>query len=296
MSSMVPEIPETLSPYWLRLYGHWIHLEGIQPANSVAPGRSFSELVTVDGYRYVQRAPRGPRTWSLPYDLATAAATAALESAAYDLNFDDPDMRTLFLDTNDARVNMVPPDLLTAWRNPAATSGPLVFNVGESEGLPIWLPTYDGDGAVTTRSIEIPVRAGVTYTATVWTTFGTGTTAIAVSGAAVASANGLNGSTAAAPHQATVTVTPVADGILTVTVTIGFTAGLMVYEGDCPPTKYRAGRRMPCSISVQDPTLGNNPIFPNQVNCSPCALPRESTTFTLQEVAMDTTTPFDVGV
>lgn len=292
MSVLAPEIQETYSPYWLRLYGHWVHLEGIQPENDATPNRAFSELVTVDGHRYVQRAPRGPRTWNLAYDRATAAATAALESAAYDLNFDDPAMRTLFLDTNDAAINMVPPDLISLWRNPNATSGPLVFNVGESEGQPIWLPTYDGDGVLTYRAVDIPVRAGVTYTATAWTTLGTGVVAVQVTGAAAGVANGLNGSTAASPHQATVVFTPVADGTVSVQTTMGFTAGLMVYEGDCPPNAYRAGRRTPCSISVQDPTLSINPIFPRR-DCDPCALPRESSTFVLQEVGMDAVTPFE---
>jgi len=292
MSVLAPEIQETYSPYWLRLHGHWVHLEGIQPENDVVSNRDFSELVTVDGHRYVQRAPRGPRTWNLAYDRATAAATAALESAAYDYNFNDPSMRTLFLDTNDAKVNMVPPDLLSLWRNLNVTSGPLVYNVGESEGQPIWLPTYDGDGVLGYRIVSIPVRAGVTYTATAWTTLGTGVVAVQVTGAAAGVANGLNGSTVANPHQATVVFTPVADGTVDVRTTVGFTAGLMVYEGDCAPASYRAGRRTPCSISVQDPALAINPIFPRQ-NCDPCALPRESSTFVLQEVGVDAVTPFE---
>jgi hypothetical protein len=295
MSTLAPEIQETFSPYWLRLHGHWVHLEGVQPENDVVPNRAFSELTTVDGYRYVQRAPRGPRTWNLAYDRATAAATAALEAAAYDYNFDDPNMRTLFLDTNDAEVNMVPPDLITSWSNPNFTSGPLVFNVGESEGQPIWLPTYDGDGVSSYRALDIPVRGGVTYTATAWTTLPSGNVALQISGAAVDSANGAAGATEANPHQATIVFTPVADGVVTVETAVGFTAGLMVYEGDCEPNAYRAGRRTPCSIAVLDPALSINPIFPRQ-NCDPCALPRETSTFVLQEVAMDAITPLDVGV
>lgn len=280
--SNAPNILDTQSPYWLRLYGRWIHLNGIMPVNDVEPGRSFSELVTVDGYRYEQRAPRGPRAWELPYRFGTAAATAVLEAAAYGIVLNDAASgHTLFLDTNQAKVNMVPPDLLSTWRNPNVTSGPLVFNVGESEGQPIWLPTYDGDGVAGTRSVQIPVRAGVTYTATVWTTLGTGTTALTVSGAAVGSANGLNGSTAASPHQATVVFTPVADGVATVATTVGFTAGLMVYEGDCAPTSYRSGRRMPCQVSVQDPKITNNLIWRY---CDPCKLPREHAVFTIHEV------------
>lgn len=286
-------IPITLSPYWLRLYGKWIHLEGIAPEVEVTSQRAFSELITVDGHRHVQRAPRGPRSWTLAYEYGTAAAVAALESAANDYNFNDPSMRTLFLDTNEAKINMVPPDLLTTWRNPSATSGPQVYNVGESEGLPIWLPTYDGgpnpSGGI---SIQIPVRGGVTYTATVWTQLGSGQTALTVSGAAAGSANGAAGATPAAPAQATVVFTPAADGIVTVQPALGFTAGLMVYEGNCPPTSYRAGRRMPCSVSVQDPTLGTNLVWP--LGCNPCDLPKQQASFVLQEVGADTTTPVEV--
>lgn len=281
--SNAPNILDTQSPYWLRLYGRWIHLNGIMPVNEVEPGRAFSELVTVDGYRYEQRAPRGPRTWELPYRYGTAAATAALESAAYDIVLNDAASgHTLFLDTNQAKVNMAPPDLLSTWRNPNVTSGPLVLNVGESEGQPIWLPTYDGGpnpaGGI---SIDVPVRAGVTYTATVWTTLGAAQTAITVTGAAAGAANGAAGATVASPAQATVVFTPVADGVVNVKPQLGFTAGLMVYEGNCAPTSYRAGRRMPCEVSVQDPKVTNNLIWRY---CNPCNLPRENAVFTIREV------------
>lgn len=288
-----PQVPDSASPFWLRLYGHWVRLQGIMPLVDKTSERAFSELTTVDGHRYEQRAPRGPRSWALDYRYATAAATAALESAAYDYNFDDPDMRTLLLDTNEAKINMVPPDILNLWSSGSATSGPLVYNVGEADGLPMWLPTYNGDGVLSYRSVFIPVRAGVTYTATVWTTLGTGVQAIQVLGAAAGSANGLNGSTASSPHQATVVFTPVADGTAEIRVTIGFTAGLMVYEGDCAPTSYRAGRNMPCSVSVHDPSTKTNLIWRD---CDPCKLPREHTAWTLHEVAADAVTPMDVGV
>lgn len=289
-----PNVLDTESPFWLRLYGHWVRLQGIMPVVEQDPGRAFNELVTVDGYRYEQRAPRGARSWTYDYRFGTAAATAALESAAYDLNWNDPSMRTLFLDTDAAKVNMVPPDLLQRWRNPAATSGPQVYNVGEPDGLPMWLPTYDGGpnpaGGI---SVQIPVRAGVTYTATVWTQLGSGQVALTVSGAAVGSSNGGAGATPANPAQATVVVTPVADGVLTVSPALGFTAGLMVFEGDCPPSSYRQGQRMPCSISVHDPSRRHNLVWKT---CDPCELPREHTGWVIREVGMDTTTAQDFGV
>lgn len=289
-------INETLSPFWLRLYGKWVRLDGIAPEVEKTSDRASSELITVDGYRYVQRAPRGPRSWALSYEYASAAATAALESAAYDYNFNDPSMRTLFLDTNEAKINMVPPDLVTRWRNPSVTTGPEVYNVGEPDGLPMWQPAYDGGpDPANGITIDIPVRGGVTYTATVWTRLGAGQTALTISGAAAGSAVGGAGATLANPHQASIVFTPVADGVVTVEPTLGYTAGLMVYEGDCPPTSYRAGRRMPCAIAVMDPASTTNQIWPSAA-CNPCDLPREQTSWVVQEVAMDATTPLDVGV
>lgn len=296
MNMNAPQIPDSESPIWLRLYGHWVRMQGIMPVIGKESNRAFSELITVDGYRYEQRAPRGPRSWTLDYRYATAAATAALESAAYDYNFDDPSMRTLLLDTNEAKVNMLPPDLISMWRgtNPAAIS---VVNVGEPDGLPMWLAGYGSDATEPTSpywETQVPVRAGVTYTITAWShTLGTANVAIQVSGAAVGNGMGLTGSTPANPHQSTVVVTPVADGTLTIRPAMQFTAGLMVYEGDCPPTSYRAGRRMPCSVSIQDPATTTNLIWRD---CDPCKLPREHTSWTIREVGMDALTPLDVGV
>lgn len=324
MTSIAPEIPETLSPYWLRLYGKWIHLEGIQPVNDVAPNRAYSELVTVDGYRYMQRAPRGPRTWTLPYELGTATATAALESAAYDNNFDDPAMRTLFLDTNSAKVNMVDLDLNTLWSSVWKTDlgfvSPhyAVINVGEGVDRPIWQPTYDiafldEDQAVTVQTLGrrafFPVRAGVTYTAVAWEVFpiggsGGGTSVlpygmisisqneVLVAQSATEIPNNRPLPTNEDPNLVSVTFTAATDGVVQVwlgreTGASYYMAGFMFYEGDCPPDYYRNGRRTPSAVMVQDPALTVNPIFPSQA-CNPCALPRETASFTLLEVGVGT--------
>ncbi|HEX6681162.1 MAG TPA: hypothetical protein VF062_00090, partial [Candidatus Limnocylindrales bacterium] len=257
-----PQVPDSASPFWLRLYGHWVRLQGIMPVVDKASERAFSELTTVDGHRYEQRAPRGPRSWALDYRYATAAATAALESAAYDYNFDDPSMRTLLLDTNEAKINMVPPDLAMRWRGIIAGT-PEPLNVGEDSGLPMWLPTYGTDSVSEAyRSLDIPVRAGVTYTITNWYyLLGNGTTVLSVSGAASGSALSVSGGTAAAPRQATLVRTPASDGVLTVETRVGYSTGLMVYEGNCAPTSYRAGRGMPCSISVRDASTKTNLIW-----------------------------------
>lgn len=287
-----PEIPVTLSPYWLRLFGNWIHLEGVAPEVEVSSQRAFNELITVDGYRYVQRAPRGPRTWNLNYEYATASALAALEAAAYAteiLESSPSSGRTILLDQNAARENMLRPDLA----GPKATSRLRpVINAGG-----VWQPSYSSD----TDSVQysyVPVRAGVTYSLAAWTNV--------VAGHTVATAQlipgplplekvdliAVGGGTPTDPEMVHGSFTPSADGEVVV---LGnpppsdltkSVAGLMFYEGDCPPTHYRRGQRTPVQVSVQDPALTTNVIWPNQ-SCDPCSLPRKNATFVIQEVGTD---------
>lgn len=274
--SNAPDILDTQSPYWLRLYGHWIHLDGIMPVNDVEPGRAFSELITVDGYRYEQRAPRGPRTWELPYRYGTAAATAALESAAYDVVLNDAASgHTLFLDTNQAKVNMMRPEFPMSSevdRNRA------VINAGG-----VWLPST----GTTLVDERFPVRAGVTYTIAAWTIGTNGAIQLTTeAGVPLVSEAGSGVGTAANPELLSGTYTSPTDQVLRVlavtpaSLTVSL-AGLMFFEGDCPPEHYRRGRRMPCQVSVHDPKVTNNLIWRY---CDPCKLPREHAVFTVQEV------------
>jgi hypothetical protein len=271
-----PDILDTQSPYWLRLYGHWIHLQGIMPVNDVEPQRAFSELVTVDGYRYEQRAPRGPRSWELPYRFGTAAATAALESAAYDVALNDAASGiTLFLDTNQAKVNMLPPEFPTQDQVDSARAA---INAGG-----VWLPST-GTSLI---DISVPVRAGVAYTIAGWT-IGSGaaiqlTTA---AGAPLVSDGGTGTGTPTAPELLSATYTsPTDQTVRFLAVAPASTAvslaGLMLFEGNCPPEFYRRGRRMPCEVSVHDPKITNNLIWRY---CDPCKLPREHAVFTVNEV------------
>lgn len=318
MTSNAPEIPETLSPFWMRLYGRWTHLEGIRPEVAVAQGRTSSELLTVDGYRYVQQAPRGPRTWTFDYEYGTAAATAALESAAYTNNYDDPETRTLLMDRNDARINMVPPELQQAWSTAWLPSSGLTkpymrINVGSVE-IPLWLPTYDAGDLVAvapepyTRRLRFSMIPGVEYTVAAWyavaqpsqgkllrvnkvvTTESTETrTEIASWTPPISSSDPenpqLGTATFTAPQEITDQNQAQGFSVTTIEVEMSMSysaAGLMVYEGDCPPERYRAGRRTPVQVAVFDPSLTTNVIWPKE--CDPCALPREQSTFTIQEV------------
>lgn len=275
-----PEILDTASPYWLRLYGRWIHLQGIMPVNDVKPDRQFNELVVVDGYRYVQAAPRGPRTWELPYRWATASATAALEAAAYtkplNLDTDAPTGRTLLLDTNAARANMLEPELPRTYN----TLRP-VINAGG-----VWQPSYSSSAADISFVL---VREGVTYTAAAWTTGTNGGVQLYEpgSGNPPLTALGTGAGTPEDPELVSVTFTAPNDGEWFVGASAPSditkaTAGLMFFEGDCPPEHYRRGQRTPCQVSVQDPALSVNPIWSH--NCSPCDLPRQHATFVVHEV------------
>lgn len=292
-----PEIPDSASPYWLRLYGRWVHLQGIMPVRDIQPGREFSGLLTVDGYRFVHAAPRGPRTWGLDYRYGTAAATAALESAAYTYNHNDPLTRTLFMDRNLAKTNMVDPDLSTAWTDPVPQ---FIMNVGESPEQPIWLPSYRiGAAGVAPQTFinraYFALIPGVTYTAAVWTQVSVGFKVLRVANTAgnvtLGEYTSVGGGTSASPELATVTFVapdnvPAGETIVLEMSGSQYSAGLMLYEGDCPPTYYRAGRRMPCEVSVQDPTITNNLIWRY---CDPCLLPREHATFVVQEVGTSAT-------
>lgn len=270
--SNAPDILDTQSPYWLRLYGRWIHLQGIMPVNDVESQRAFSELVTVDGYRYEQRAPRGPRSWELPYRYGTAAATAALEAAAYDVALNDAASgRTLLLDTNQAKVNMLPPEMPTPEMVGESTNPQIMWAGGVPQ------PIY-----VASAYVPIPVRAGVTYTAAAWVAeFGV----IQVSKTGDIGPINLFGDgsgTLQNPQLVTVAVTPATDGDLSFFVSAADpVAGVMFFEGDCPPEHYRRGRRMPCEVSVHDPKITNNLIWRY---CDPCKLPREHAQFVIQEV------------
>jgi len=273
--SNAPDILDTQSPYWLRLYGQWIHLNGIMPVNEVEPGRAFSELVTVDGYRYEQRAPRGPRTWELPYRFGTAAATAVLESAAYDVvQTTAPSGQTLLLDTNAAKVNMVRPEM-TIQAEASSTLPPIMAGGVMLPSMRQGAQEYD----------YIPVRAGVTYTAAVWTTAPADDFVLVINRPGIGNIVGYaaGGGTPSDPELVHITWTPSDDEGIYVygTTDTGSTAGLMFFEGDCPPERYRRGRRMPCPVSVHDPKITNNLIWRY---CDPCKLPREHVSFVIQEV------------
>jgi len=286
-----PEIPDTQSPFWLRMYGHWMHLEGVVPETETTQGRGFSELITVDGYRYVQRAPRGPRTWTFNFEYATAAATAAMESVAYDIiQTEAASGRTLLLDTNQAKVNMVRPEITTQPKASVTYQQMSSTTLQPIRAGGVWLPSIEHLPSGDPEYDTIPVRSGITYTAAVWTTAASGEDVLVLDTAAgnvIGTAVG--GGTITDPELVDVTWTAPGDEDIRVYGQVGAfsdtfsTAGLMFFEGDCPPETYRRGRRMPVEVAVQDPSMTSNFAWPYP-DCDPCALPRESTSFVVQEI------------
>jgi hypothetical protein len=241
----------TASPFWLRLAGTWIHLEGVAPGASTAKSRATSEMVTVDGVRLVQQAPTGPRDWTLNYQWATPEALAAIEAAAEAVE------DVLFLDTTLSKANMLAPRDCFGLVSTAAA-----VNAG---GVP--LRALDLTAAYVRT---VAVRTGVTYYVSAWTAASTSIGTVTYPG----------GSGALTPSAGRVTraFTPNADGTATVTVNAGATttSGLMVSEG-ISPTQFLAGQRMPVTVSVGDPSRTANRAFAS-------ALPWSDYDITIKEV------------
>ncbi|WP_157571815.1 hypothetical protein [Nocardioides alkalitolerans] len=215
----------TGAPFALRLFGQWLHLEGIAPGVGVTNGRAVSRMVSVDGVAWDQRAPRGPRSWDVQWEWATKRSVTALTLAA-----DFPDDVWL-LDRAAAVANMLD--------NRACLGTGAVLLAG---GTP--LPRLTANRVATTM-----VRGGVATFAALWSTEPAGTVVGAVSWPGGDAQLVAPGGTAA--QRAEVAFTPDADGPVTLTAFAG-TTGLQVTE-DWLPEEWMAGQRTPCRVSVSDP-------------------------------------------
>lgn len=220
---------QTQSPFWLRLFGSWVHLEGVTPGVALSPDRPRSELVTSDGFRYAQQAPRAAREWSLAWRHATPAAISALSVAA------EAPGDVWLLDTAAAVSNMLDP---RACYGHSAAAG--VIDCG---GVPLRAISA---GAVVTSV----VRGSVTSRLSLWTT--------AVAGAVVGSftAPGVTSTNLTAPagtgsRRVEAVFAPAADGLLSVAVASAVVSGLQLVEGD-PAPSWMAGQRTPCKVSASD--------------------------------------------
>lgn len=228
------------SPYWLRLNNTWVHLDGVEPGVDIVINRASSDFTSVDGVRWSQKAPKGPRDWALTYRYAIADAVSALKVAV------DIPSNVLFLDTTMAQINMLAP---ADCYGVDQTAG-----IVDCGGVPLRELDLSSGKAVT-----IPVRGGVTYYARLWG----GPDGATVGSVAFPGGSQDLVSTVSWPDiwpedwptdtGLVAPFTPTADGDATLTLAAGTTgaSGLMVAQ-DVPPHHFMAGMSMPCQVSVEE--------------------------------------------
>ncbi|MFT4081193.1 MAG: hypothetical protein QM638_01275 [Nocardioides sp.] len=232
----------TQSPYWLRLNGLWVHLEGVTPGVDVAMARPSSSFISTDGYQIWQRAPRGPRSWELNYTYATPDAIAALQAAAAGVGGSTD---TLLLDTTMSAQNMLAPE--DCWGDGAA---------GWALGAGVYI---DGIPLDTGVSWEISCRADTTYFFGVVTDHSVGTT--------VGSITDTDGDTDVTLTRqsgnpgVSASFTTLAD--TTITVTLAAAAGKTAWgpifaETATTPTAFVIGQGTPCPVAIVDPDITVN--------------------------------------
>lgn len=246
-------MPANQSPFWLLLNGVWVHLDGVEPGVDVTPNRASSDFTSVDGVRWIQQAPTaGPRDWSMSYKFATPDAVSLLAVAA------DVTQDVWLLDSTLAQSNMLDP-VDCYGTNPAAA-------VVDCGGVP--LRALDLTAA---KTVGTKVRSGVTYFARLWG---------GPDGATVGSVTYPGGTQSLVstvtfpdiwpedwPTQTGLVApfTPTADGIATINLVAGTAgaSGLMLTQ-DIPADHYMAGMKMPCQVSVGDPTRTTNFAWSDQ--------------------------------
>lgn len=221
--------------FLLRVGGVWVPLAKVQIGATIEADRLSSELVTSGGTRFVQRAPKAPRTWnvSLTDNPTTWRWLAHAAKVAGDYRL---------YDVAAAKINLLPAELCTG-----AAAG-ITTNDGVSLGTL-------AAGAVATAT---PLR-NTLYTLSGWTT--------AAAGATIATYNiGAGNVNIVAPAGAgsrywTVTFTPADGATFTYTqTTAANTTALRLSEGARTDTTavtdlgYLAGERTPTQVSVKDPS------------------------------------------
>lgn len=230
---MVDLVAPTGSPFWIRLHGTWLQLEGATPGVAVDGDRPRSEFRSVDGNRYVQRGPQTRRQWdlSIPYAASAAQAVAVLRAAV------EAEDDVMFVSDDQLVTNMLPSRSCYGTTSPAIVCG----------SIP--LLTLAPSQVVTGR-----VRGGVATTLSCWTTASPGATALNVNiagGALIASCN------ASAGGRASVTFTRPTDTDIEIVASSGSqrSTGLMMAEVATLPTAFvhGEGSGMPCKVEVQDP-------------------------------------------
>lgn len=218
----VPVVPAG-SPYWLRLNGVWVQVEGVVPAVQTASERPSSSMTSLNGNRFEQKARLARRSWTLTLPHAAAPHIAAIRAAV------ESSAEVQLMSDAAAVANMLPP------RSCFGTTAPVI----DCGGVP--LLGFTAPGTVTGK-----VRGGAPTTLSCWSD---------KPAAAIAAAATYPGGSvtllSAGGGQVADTFVPTADGTITIFVQSN-TSGLMLTEGD-PSTTFVAGEGMPCAVTVDDP-------------------------------------------
>lgn len=190
---------------------------GVSPAN----GRGSNEMVTTGGNRHYQRGRKNPRTWSVSRPWQTPEFARLLGLAAHGLGGD-----MLLYDRAVARQNLIP-------ASRAVGDGAAVTVAGMSLG------------AVTWKTLTVPVLAGRTYTVSAWAASGSPLTMTTPGGTAVP-LPAVSGGVSTRMFNAAST------GHLTLARTTQITSGVRVHEG-LPDGTFYATEGTPTTVAVRDP-------------------------------------------
>ena len=215
----------TRSPYWLRVNGHWVHIEGVAPSVDVDTDRPSSTFRPMGGGRLRQIAPIGMRSWSVSSEWASPTTFRMLRLAA---QFPDD---VWLLDRSMAVANMIDP------RDCQGIGGGETILAG---GMPL-LPY----GVF--KTVKMPVRKGVLTFVSLWS-HRSGTIGSATYPGGYQVLHCPSGSVA---QRAVVSFVPDADGELSMNAHDD-TTGLQVTE-DFLPDEWMMGERTPCLVAVEDP-------------------------------------------
>ena len=230
----------TRSPFYLRVNGVWLPLEGVNPGTGRNSERASSSFNSVDGVGYVQQAYLAQRTWEFDWTMATPASVAAVAFAAQ-----NPHDVWLW-DETAARANALPD---------YACYGPEAHPVLLCGGFPLRSLTAGSSGTGAGATVLTrPIVPGFPLIVAVWTDATAGTT--------VGSVDDGDGSlplvapAGTGPRVTSVELNaPEADS-LTITIPASTTylvSGLTLTDG-LAPSSWLPGQATPCQVSVSDPS------------------------------------------
>ncbi|WP_029289140.1 hypothetical protein [Cellulomonas sp. HZM] len=248
---------------WAQLgpIGYLQDLPDVAPVQ-VASDRATSELVTLGGLRYVQTAPRAPRTWSVPMTFLSPAQVAFLHACAQGAVPGD-----LYLLTSDAAAaNLLPPHLAAPGAGKDTTLGPV--STSPTSGVPV-PGTGPMIGVATAASAgpwspTVPLRSSAAHFLSCWVLSGTSMPAgsviaqyqVVTGGGAVLATGNIVAATTGTLVRATASFTTgaTAGGVqLATAATAGRTiTALRLTEGTPSGTEWAAGAGA-AKVVVDDP-------------------------------------------